>query len=255
MTTAELFKQYLEHLFFGKRCEAREFIFAALDRGIGATKLLTNIIWPAMEQITKLYRENHISRIAEHMATRINRMVADQLHAFMARKPKNGRRIVILCGDGESEELGAQISADLFEAEGWTVWFLGAGVPNDEVLQFVGKTTPDVLCLYGITPPNVPDVRHLVELIREVGICEDMQVMLAGGVFNRAEGLAEEVKADLFAPDIKGMIKAVADHPVRIPKPDVPEPGRRRKRKRKTAAAAAPRKMRKTKTETASAEA
>ncbi len=232
MKTAELFKQYLEHLFAGKRCEARELIFAAQDRGEPAAKLLKSIIVPAMEQVGKLYRENHISRISEHMATRINRMIADQLHMHLAREPKNGRRVVVTCGDGENEELGAQIMCDLFEAAGYSVWFLGSGVPNDEILQFVGKITPDVLVLYGTQPEGVPGSRHLIELIREVGVCQDMQVLCSGGVFNRAEGLADEVKADLFAPDPMNAVKTVEEHPVRVPKPDLPQPGRRRKRKR-----------------------
>jgi hypothetical protein len=65
-----------------------------------------------------------------------------------------------------------------------------------------------------------------------------------GGVFNRAEGLSDEVKADLFAANVSEAIQVVTDHPVRVPKLDIPEPGRRRKRKR--AAASTPRKMRRT---------
>ncbi len=232
MTMAEVFKQYVEHLFAGKRSAAREFIFAAHDRGITASKLLKMVIWPAMEQIDKLYRGDHISRVTERMATRINRMLADQVGAFLARKPKSGQRIVLLSGDGEVEELGAQMTADLFEAEGWTVWFLGSGVPNDEVLEFLGKVTPDVLCIYGAAPPNVPAVRNLIALIREVGVCPEMQTLVSGGVFNRADGLAEEVKADLFAENAAKALKVVKAHPVRVPRPDVPEPGRRRKKRR-----------------------
>ncbi len=235
MTIAEVFSQYLEHLFAGKRANAREMIFAAQDRGIAASKLLKSVVWPAMEQVDKLYREHEISRITEHMSTRINRMVADQLGGLLARKPKNGKRMVITCGDGEGEELGAQILADLFEANGWSVWFLGCGVPNDEILQFVGKIRPDVLTVYGTVPGGVPDVRRLVDMVREVGACDDMQILVTGGVFNRADGLAEEVRADLFAPDCREALKTVEDHPVRIPKPDVPEPGRRRKRKKRRA--------------------
>ena len=149
--------------------------------------------------------------------------------------PKSGKRIVVICGEGESHEMGAQIIGDLFEEQGWSVWFLGAGVPNDEVLQFIGKITPDILCVYGTKPRGVPNVRKLIELIRGIGVCDDMQVLVAGGVFNRAEGLADEIKADLFAPTVQDALKTVEDHPVRIPKPDVPEPGRRRKRKSKVA--------------------
>lgn len=248
MEFAELFKQYLEHLFAGKRCEARELVFAAQDRGVPAVKLIKNIVWPAMEQVEKLYAGNHISRIMEHMACRINRMIADQLHLYLAREPKHGRRIVIACGDGETEELGAQITTDIFEADGWSVWFVGAGVPNDEVLQFVGKVRPDILCIYGAKPASVPGIRQLIGIIREINVCPDMQVMVAGGVFGRAEGLSDEVKADLFAKDAASALDAANDHPVRLAKPDVPQPGRRRKRRRVSHSAGAPRHLRATET-------
>jgi len=244
MTIADLFKQYLEHLFAGKRCQARELLFAAHDRGVHASKLLKLVIWPAMQQVEKLYRSDHISLITERMATRINRMLADQLQGFLARQPKHGRRMVVSCGAGELEELGAQVIADLFEADGWTVWFLGSGVPNDEILQFVGKVEPDILCIYGARPEGVPDIRRLIDMVRNVGVCPEMQILVAGGVFNRADGLADEVKADLFAPTVVKALKTVADHPVRVPKPDVPEPGRRRKRKRKAPTATAAKAMR-----------
>ncbi len=234
MDMVEVFKQYLEHLFAGKRCEAREIIIAAEDRGTPARSLVTNVIWPAMEQIQKLYADGQIDRITEHMATRINRMIADQLQGYMARKPKNGRRIIVTCGDGEAEELGAQMIADLFEVDGYHVWFLGAGVPEDEILQLVGQLEPDVLCLYGAQPKGVPGIRRLIDHVREIDAVPNMQVLVAGGVFNRAEGLAEEVRADLFAHNAREALRLVEEHPIRIPQPDVPQPGRRRKRKRRT---------------------
>ncbi len=233
MELVSLFKQYLEHLFAGKRSQAWRLLADAHDRGTPARKLLMLVVWPAMEQIQKLYRDHHISRIVEHMATRINRTVADRLANVTAALPLHGKTMAVVCGQGEAEELGAQITADLFEADGWQVWFMGSGVPNDEILQFCGKNRPDILTIYGTRPDGVPDVRKIVELIRSVGACEEMQILVTGGVFNRADGLCDEVKADLFAPTAREAVKVVADHPVRIPKPDVPEPGRRRKRKRR----------------------
>jgi len=231
MEIVEVLKQYLEHLFLGKRFEARQVVMAAQDRGMAAQTLVINVIWPAMEQISRLYHEGEIDRITEHMATRINRMVADQLQGCMARQPKTGKRMVVVCGEGESEELGAQMTADLFQADGWQVWFLGAGVPEDEILQLVGKLELDVLCIYGTQPQGVPGVRMLIDAIRAVDAVPNMQVLVIGGVFNRADGLAEEVRADLFARNVREAIRLVADNPIRVPQPDVPQPGRRRKRK------------------------
>ena len=232
MTIADLFKQYLEHIFSGKRCEARELIFAAQDRGISASKLLKSVVWPAMEQTDRLYRDNHLSLIVEHMATRINRTIADQMQGMLARKPKSGKRMIVVCGKGEVDELGAQITADLFEADGWSVWFVGSGVANDDILQLAGTVQPDILTVYGVQPVDVPAVRKLIELIREVEPCDNMQVLVTGGVFNRADGLSDEIRADLFAENAAEAIKTVADHPIRVAHLDVPEPGRRRKRKR-----------------------
>ena len=231
MEIVEVFKQYLEHLFAGKRCEARELVMAAQDRGVAARELILNVVWPAMEQVARLFSDAQIDRITEHMATRINRMVADQLQACMARKPKSGKRMVVVCGEGESEELGAQMTADLFEVDGWHIWFLGAGVPVDEVIQLVGRLEPDVLCMYGCLAKDAPGVRRLITTIRDINAVPDMQVLVLGGVFGRAEGLAEEVRADLCAHNAREAVRLVAEHPVRIPQPDVPQPGRRRKRK------------------------
>jgi methanogenic corrinoid protein MtbC1 len=231
MKMADLFKQYLEHLFRGKRHDAHQLVVDAEDRGISASKLLKMIVWPAMEQIDRLYREDRIPVLVEHMATRINRMVADELHGMLAREPKDGRRMVVACGEGETSELGAQIIADLFEAEGWTVWFLGAGVPNDEILQFAAKGKCDLLCIYGTVASGVASTRGLVDMVRNVGACDQMQILVSGGVFNRADGLCDEIKADMFAESINDIFQTVEEHPVRIPRPDMPEPGRRRKRK------------------------
>jgi methanogenic corrinoid protein MtbC1 len=125
--------------------------------------------------------------------------------------------------------------SDLFEAQGWSIWFIGAGVPDDELLQLLGKLAPDVLTVHGANPEDVPPMRGLIHYIRQMGICEDMQILVCGGVFARADGLDEEIRADLFAADIKDAVRTLEQHPMRIPKPDVPEPGRRRKRKRKVA--------------------
>jgi methanogenic corrinoid protein MtbC1 len=230
MTIADLFKQYLEHLFSGRRCAARELIFAAQDRGIQAKKLLKSVIWPAMEQTDRLYRDKHLSRVVEHMATRINRMIADQLQGMMARKPKSGKRMVVVCGERQVDELGAQITADLFEAEGWSVWFIGAGVANSEVLELLGEVQPDILTVYGVQPVDVRAVRKLIASSREVKPCDGMQVLVVGGVFNRQDGLADEIRADMFARNASSALEIVAEHSVRVERPDVPESGRWRKR-------------------------
>jgi hypothetical protein len=60
-----------------------------------------------------------------------------------------------------------------------------------------------------------------------------MRIMLSGGVFNRAEGLWQEIGADLFAATaVEALHVAASDNPV---EPESRTINRRKKRHKKTA--------------------
>ena len=95
--------------------------------------------------------------------------------------------------------LAHQITADLFESDGWQVKFLGGGLTNDDILAYVNEYGPDILLIYGTTPKQAPSVRKLIDTIKDVNAWPKMRIMVSGGIFNRADGLWEEIGADLFA--------------------------------------------------------
>ena len=195
MNSQQMLDRFVTPLLEGRRRDCRDVLNHAIESGIDAKQLYHDMVWPAMEQVATLYRRDEINAATEHMATRINRVVADQLQAHLPRNEHNGKRILISCADGEPEELGAQMTADLFESEGWDVFFVGGGVPNDEILSLVGKLRPDILLVFGTQPAGVPGVRQLIDLIRDIGPNPTMNIMISGGVFNRAEGVWQEVNA------------------------------------------------------------
>jgi methanogenic corrinoid protein MtbC1 len=155
------------------------------------------------------------------------------LQSRLEKQAPNGRRILIACADGEPEELGAQMCADLFEAEGWDVYFVGGGVPNDEVLSLVGQLRPEILLIFGTQPSGVANVRKLIDLIRGVGVNPTMNIMISGGVFNRAEGLWKEVNADLFAADASDALAVAAEAEPREHQVPIPGAPKKRRRRRK----------------------
>ena len=236
VTSLETLSQaYLETLLSGDRSHCRSVLDDALSTGAEAYHLLTKLVWPTMELLQSLYREDRISISSLNLATRLNRQMTDQLCARLSRKPDNGRTALIFCGDDEPEELGGQICADLFEADGWTVRFAGGGVPEDEVLKLIGEVRPDLLVMFGTLPSGVPAVRKLIDYLREVNSCPDMQVMCCGGIYKRAEGLAEEIGADLYAPDAAAAVSTADEQPTRKATVDQQTVGRTR-RLRKAAA-------------------
>lgn len=208
-----LSRNYLQTLMTGNRTACRQLIDTTLDTGFEPHALLTQLIWPTMELLQELYKEDRINQAVFNMATRLNRSITDQISSRLTPKPANGKKALIFCGNDEPEELGGQICADLFEADGWCVRFAGGGVPDDEVLSLLGSERPDLLIMFATLPSGVPHVRKLIDYLRDVGACPNMQVMCCGGIYKRAEGLAEEIGADLYAPDAASAVAVVNDNP------------------------------------------
>jgi methanogenic corrinoid protein MtbC1 len=228
---ASVLSHYLEPLLTGNRQACRQAIADALEKQMPAHVLLREVVWRSMEHVDRLYRQDRINAAAEHMAVRINRCVATQLQTRIQQSPPNGRRVLLACADGEMEEVGGQVLADLFEARGWEVYLIGGGVPNDEILSLVGQLRPEILVICGTKPQDAPGIRALIDLIRNVGANPTMNVLVSGGVFNRADGLWKEVNADLFARTPEEAIDVAENAEPR--KPEIRIPGAPKKRRRR----------------------
>jgi len=211
MITEDSLKSYLKGLLNGNRHECRQVIESRLKEGIPANMVYLEMIWPIMVEVEKLGREDRITPAQENLATRVNRTIVDQLQNKLPRRPVKNKRVVVTCAAGESRELGAQIMADLFESDGWDVKFLGGGLTNDDLLAFVNEYGPDVLLIYGTTPKQAPGIRRLIDHIRGVDAWPDMKIMVSGGLFNRAEGLWEEMGADMFAASAQQAVEVARE--------------------------------------------
>lgn len=220
---------YLQALLAGDRSMARQVIEDCANCGVEASEILNKLVWPVMEQIQALYKDDQISKAGLNFATRINRMIADQQAAKLTYADRNGKKVMIFCGDDEPEELGGQVCADLFDAAGYDVRFAGGGVPNDEVLALVGEYRPQILVMFATRPAGVPGVRKLIDYLREVNSNPEMQILCCGGIYKRAEGLAEEIGADLYAPDAQDAIRIVSENPMQKASLDQQTVGRNRR--------------------------
>jgi methanogenic corrinoid protein MtbC1 len=194
-----ILERYLNSLLSGDRQTSRAIIEEALQSGSPAHQVYMDIIWPIMVEVDNLYRDDRITAAQEAFASRINRSIVNQLQNKLPRRPGKNKRVVIVTACSEQAELGGQMTSDLFESDGWQTRFLGGAVNNEDILEFVHEYAPDVLILYGFNGKDAPAIRGLIDHIRRINAHPDMRIMLSGGVFSRAEGLWEEIGADLYA--------------------------------------------------------
>lgn len=214
MSAEILTERLFEALIEGNRDAARRIIDDQRKAGANPEVVITDLCWPAYEMVERMHREDRLTTLAYNLATRMLRTVVDQASRELlawSGTPRNGRTVFACCGPSEGSELGAQMAVDLLEAAGFRVRFAGGAVPTDEIRETVQSTQPNVLLMFCSEPRDLPEIRGLIDTLHEIGACPNTQIAVGGGVFNRAEGLAEEIGADLWATHPLEMVEILLD--------------------------------------------
>lgn len=208
-------ERLFESLVSGDRDGSRRVVDEARAQGATAEEILSEILWPTYESVEKLHRSHQIEALSHHFATRLLRMLVDQVGQNLQRQAIRGRRVFAACGPNEADELAAQIAVDMLESHGFSMSFCGGGIASDELLEHIQKTQPDVLLMFASAPSDLPEIRGLIDTINEIGAVRKLQIVVGGGVFNRAEGLAAEIGADLWASTPRELVSAMINEPQR----------------------------------------
>jgi methanogenic corrinoid protein MtbC1 len=115
---------FLQTTLAGKRQEALTIVLEALRAGQAVVDLYVDIIQTSLYQIGLLWERNQITVAEEHMATAIVQYVMAQLYAHLPPATITRGNVVITGIQGELHQVGANLVADVLEADGWDVRFL-----------------------------------------------------------------------------------------------------------------------------------
>lgn len=206
MSTEILVERFFESLVNGDRPAARALIEEAWDNNATPQSVISDMMWPTHEMIERLYKSDQLSVLGYHYSTRLLRVLIDQVAARLTQRERNGKTALIFCGQSQGEELGAQMAVDLLESNGFTCRFAGGGVPADEILAQVNETRPNFLVMFASAASDLPEIRHVLDTLKSINATPNTHIAVGGGVFNRAEGLAEEIGINLVARDPLEMV-------------------------------------------------
>ena len=141
----------------------------------------SRVIEPAMVRIGELWETRAIGVADEHLATTICSRALIRLFETMTAtraRPRSRERVLLAAVERQQHVLGLRMIADVLEAAGFDVLFLGADVPVESLLSFVVRSRPAVVGLaYGMS--NAIDcLADSLCLIHEAA--PDTRIMLGG---------------------------------------------------------------------------
>jgi diguanylate cyclase (GGDEF)-like protein len=120
----------------------------ALADGLTAAGVHARVVAPAMYRIGELWERNLITVADEHLATAIAHRVLAALYLANHNAVPGGRATVVLAAPaGQHHGLGLRMAADVLEAAGYTVIYLGTNVPVPALASTVATYRPAVVGL------------------------------------------------------------------------------------------------------------
>lgn len=204
---ASLFARYLAAQLAGDRGEAQRIV---VDEGLGdgftVDELQAGVIERAQKEIGRLWEQDRISVAEEHLATAISQVVLSQLFLRGRLAPRNGRKVVVACVQGELHDFPARLVADALERAGFEVKFLGSDVPTESLCALVEKEKPALLALSVTMSFNLDQVAAVTRAVRSGG--QRVTIAVGGHALAETTRSTDELGADFTAVDAATLVRA-----------------------------------------------
>ncbi len=202
-----LARTYLAALLAMERHKASCLIMDAVASGTSIEDLYIHVFARSQHEIGRLWQINQITVAQEHYCTAATQMIMSQLYPQIFAGPRIGRRFVGFGVGGDLHEIGIRIVADFFELAGWDTLYLGANVPQRDVILTLEDRRPDVVGISVTITANISSAVQVIEAIRATPSCAGVKIIVGGAPFSIIPGLWRDVGADGTCLHAKGVVE------------------------------------------------
>jgi methanogenic corrinoid protein MtbC1 len=198
---------FVSALLAAQRRAAVTIALDALERGTPPVDLYVELVQAALHEIGRRWERNEISVADEHMATAMAQYVLAHVYERLPIPSPTKGRMLVAGVAGELHQLGANIVADVLEAHGWDVRFLGTNVPTSSILRAIEQHRPDVLGLSLTMLTNTPQLRETVAGVRAQFRDRCPRIVAGGRAFRLTSTLWLDCRVDGVATDVRDALR------------------------------------------------
>ena len=163
---AEL-EPFFDLLMTKNRKFAAELILSRIRDGASIERVYEDILLPALDRMRLLWLQNRASAVDERAAADICRYIILRVIDGIFGERRYPFKVLVACMPGEDDTLGAEVFANFLAIKGWSVAFLGSGIPTDDIMYAVLKNSPQAVVLSTASVAGLPEARSLIAGIRE----------------------------------------------------------------------------------------
>ncbi len=184
----------------GDEAATKAEVQATLEAGVSAADILYQGSIAAMTEVGRLFEEGE--KFVPEMLISARAMKAGlailRPHLVDAGIEPVGK-VVLGTVKGDLHDIGKNLVGMMLEGVGFEVIDLGVDVTPEGFVEAVEAHRPDFVGLSALLTTTMPGMRATVEALQEAGLRDRVMVMVGGAPVTQS--FAEDIGADLYAPD------------------------------------------------------
>lgn len=200
---------YLQAAIRGERRAAVSLALEAMKRVDDIVDVYVDVFQTSQYAVGRLWETNQITVAEEHMATAITQYAMAQLYQHIEPAKTQSGRMVITGIEGELHQVGPNMVADVMEARGWDVRFLGTNMPHSGILQAIEDQQAETVGISTTILFNLPKAVRLVKAIQEKFAAACPRIIFGGRAFASAPLLCRELGGSDAALDLRAALALV----------------------------------------------
>ena len=116
--------------------------------------ILSGIYFPVLHDLGDGWANGTYTVAQEHFASAYIRERFTRMLLKLGCGPESGPRVVLACFPNEAHELGLLGLSIRFALAGWRAVFLGANMPENDLIDFLQSHPPKLVCVSAVVPQS-----------------------------------------------------------------------------------------------------
>lgn len=198
---------YLNFLLKGDKVSANKLIINSVENGVGIKDLYVHVFQPVQIEVGRLWQLNEINVAQEHFATATTQVIMSQLYPYIFSSDKNNYTVVSASISSELHEIGIRMISDLLELEGYNTYYLGANMPEKDLIYMLKEKKADFLMISATMIFHISKAEKLIKQIRKDKKLMKLKVIVGGYAFNLDNEIWKKIGADGYSKNALDTIK------------------------------------------------
>jgi len=200
-----------ETLMAGKVDELKKLTEEYLNADVNPGDILNQGLLPGMDAVGQKWKDGdmfmpEVLRCAKAMSNAMDILRPRLAEGDMG----NAGTMVIGTVGGDLHDIGKDLAAMMFEGAGYEVINIGIDQPNENFVKAVKEHKPNLLGMSALLTTTMPRMGEIINSLKESGIRDQVAVIIGGAPVT--EEFAEEIGADLYAPNAGGAVDIAKEY-------------------------------------------